>query len=134
MLMSTKPTPSVVLLLEPEILIRMVVAQYLRECGYSVIEGVSRTDFTTLIESGAQVHIILADVKLSDGSNGFELARTVRQTHPDIDVILTSSIEGKADEAHELCGDGPVKKPYHPKDVEARIKILLERRRASNRK
>src|ERR1700761_4236429 len=115
--MSAKETSSVVLLLEPEILIRMVVGQYLRECGYRVIEGVSGADFTTLIESGAQVHIILADVTLSDGTKGFELARSVRQTHPDIDVILTSSIEGKADEAHELCGEGPIRKPYHPKDV-----------------
>ena len=30
----------VVMVIEPEVLIRMTVAAYLRECGYKVIEGV----------------------------------------------------------------------------------------------
>lgn len=132
--MSTEQPQTTVLLLEPEILIRMVLAQYLRECGYTVIEGVSATDFSALIESGRELHLVLADVKLADGQSGFELAQSVRQTHPQIDVILTSGIDSKAEQAHELCGEGPIKKPYHPRDVDARIRLLLERRRAVNRK
>jgi DNA-binding NtrC family response regulator len=123
-----------ILLLEPEILIRMVVAEYLRECGYVVIEGVHAHDFRILIDSGRHPHIVLADVRLAGADNGFELARSVRQTHPHIDVILTSGITGTADEAHDLCDQGPIKKPYHPKDLESQIRILLEKRRASNRK
>jgi DNA-binding response OmpR family regulator len=131
--MSTNDPQTSILLLEPEILIRMVVAQYLRDCGYMVIEGVHADDFHSLIDSGRQPHIVLADVQLAGTSNGFELARSIRQTHPTIDVILTSGIAGAAHEAQDLCDEGPIKKPYHPKDVEARIKILLERRRAANR-
>jgi DNA-binding response OmpR family regulator len=129
----TTNDPQCILVLEPEILIRMVVAQYLRECGYTVIEGVQASDFKTLIDSGRQVHLVLADVNLSGNVNGFELSRSIRQTHPNIDVILTSSISGTAEQAHGLCEDGPIDKPYHPKDVEARIRILLERRRSSQR-
>ena len=62
-----------VLILEPEMLIRMVVAQYLRECGYTVIEGVQAADFHTLIESGRELHIVLSDINLSGSMNGFEL-------------------------------------------------------------
>jgi len=65
--------------------------------------------------------------------DGFTLATRVRQTYADVDVILTSGISGAADKAHDLCEDGPIRKPYHPKDVAARIKVLRERRRASNR-
>jgi DNA-binding response OmpR family regulator len=122
-----------ILILEPEILIRMVVAQYLRECGYTVIEGVQASDFQTLIDSGRRLHVVLADVNLSGTVNGFELSRSIRQTHPNIDVILTSGISGTAEQAHDLCEDGPIDKPYHPKDVESRIRILLERRRSSQR-
>ena len=64
---------------------------------------------------------------------GFSLAHRIRQTRSDIDVILTSGIADVAQETHELCEEGPIKKPYAPKDVETRIKILLERRRASNK-
>ena len=75
--------------------------------------------------------VVLADVKLSGEMTGFELSRGIRQTHPNIDVILTSGVAGAVAEAHDLCHDGPIKKPYHPKDVESRIRILLERRRNS---
>ena len=131
--MSKEAPPTVILLLEPEILVRMVVAQYLRECGYTVIEGVSAADFGTLMESGRELHIVMTDVTLADGASGFELAQSVRQTHPNIDVILTYGVSGTADRAHELCGEGPIRKPYHPRDVEDRIRSLLERRRKSDR-
>lgn len=132
--MSTIQVPQLVLLLEPEILVRMVVAQYLRECGYTVIEGVSASDFHALIESGCRPHIVLADVKLADGPTGFDLASSVRQTHPEIDVILTSGVSRVAEQAQDLCHEGPIRKPYHPKDVEARIKALLKRRLEASRR
>ena len=128
--MTNSETQQCILVLEPEILIRMVVAQYLRECGYTVIEGVQAADFHTLIESGRELHVVLADVNLPGETSGFELSRAIRQTHPNIDVILTSGVAGAAAQVHDLCHDGPIKKPYHPKDVESRIRILLERRRS----
>lgn len=131
--MSQKDSQQCLLILEPEILIRMVIAQYLRECGYLVIEGVQASDFHILIESGRELHVVLADVNLGGDVNGFALSKVIRQTHPNIDVILTSGVSGASEEAHELCEDGPIKKPYHPKDVEARIRILQERRRNSQR-
>ena len=132
--MAPKDSQPCVLILEPDILIRMVVAQYLRECGYLVIEGVQASDFHTLFDSGRQVHVVLTDVHLSGGVTGFEFSRVIRQTHPNIDVILTSGVGGTSQEAHDLCEDGPIKKPYHPKDVESRIRILQERRRNSQRR
>src|ERR1700753_3135829 len=131
--MNSNEAPRCVLILESDILIRMVVAQYLRECGYLVIEGVQASDFHTLVDSGRSLHIVLTDINLTGDVNGFALSRTIRQTHPHIDVILTSGVPTAAAEAHELCEEGPIKKPYHPKDVEARIRILQERRRHSQR-
>jgi hypothetical protein len=46
---------------------------------------------------------------------------------------LTSGVAGTVQQSHELCEEGPIKTPYEPKDVEARIKILLERRRAAKK-
>jgi len=130
---SMAETQSCVLILETDILVRMSVAQYLRECGYTVIEGVQASDFNTLIESGRELHIVLADINLFGDVTGFELSRSIRQTHPNIDVILTSGVAGAAEQAHGLCEDGPIRKPYHPKDLEARIRILIEKRRNSKR-
>lgn len=122
-----------IMMVEPDVVIRMVIAEYLRDCGYRVIEGVAAQDVWVVLESGRRVDVILADVKLSGDVGGFSLAHRIRQTRSDIDVILTSGISSVAQESHDLCEEGPIKKPYEPKDIEARIKILLERRRASNK-
>jgi DNA-binding response OmpR family regulator len=120
----------VVMIVEPEVLVRMVVAEYLRHCGYTVIEATAAKDVWTVLDSGHRLDVVVAEVGAVDG---FSLAKRVRQTRPDIDVILTSGIAGAAHESHELCKEGPIKQPYEPKDVEARIRILLERRRAASK-
>lgn len=120
----------VVMIVEPEVLVRMVVAEYLRECGYTVIEATAAKDVWTVIDSGHRLDVVVAEVGAVDG---FSLAKRVRQTHPGIDVILTSGITGAAHESHELCKEGPIKQPYEPKDVEARIRLLLERRRTASK-
>jgi DNA-binding response OmpR family regulator len=120
----------VVMIVEPEVLVRMVVAEYLRDCGYTVIEATAAKDVWTVLDSGHRLDVVVAEVGAVDG---FSLAKRVRQTHPEIDVILTSGITGTAHESHELCKEGPIKQPYEPKDVEARIRLLLERRRAASK-
>jgi DNA-binding response OmpR family regulator len=123
-----------IMMVEPDVVIRMVVAEHLRDCGYRVIEGVAAQDVWTVLGSGRRIDVVLADVKLAGDEDGFSLARRIRQTCPDIDVILTSGISGAAKESHDLCEEGPIKKPYDPRDIESRIRILLERGRAANRR
>ena len=122
-----------VMVVEPDVLVRMTVADYLRDCGYTVIEGVAAGDVWKVLDSGNPLDVVLADVKLSGDLDGFSLSRRIRQTHANIDVILTSGISGAANKSQQLCEDGPIRKPYHPKDVEARIKSLMERRRSSDK-
>jgi DNA-binding response OmpR family regulator len=99
-----------------------------------VIEGVAAQDVWTVLESGRRIDVVLADVKLAGDEDGFSLSRRIRQTRSDIDVILTSGISGAAQESHDLCEEGPIKKPYEPRDIESRIKILLERGRTANKR
>jgi len=121
--------PSTILIVEPDILVRMVIAAYLRECGYTVVEGVTAADAFTVLEAGRMIDVILAEVQLTGGVDGFALARQVRESHPEIDVLLASGVRKAADEAGDLCEEGPLEKPYHPQEVVRRIRILQERRR-----
>jgi DNA-binding response OmpR family regulator len=128
--MRNPPKSKVVMIIEPDVLVRMVIAEYLRACGYKVIEAMAGADLWTVLGSAHPLDVVVAEVGAVEG---FAFAKRVRQTHPDIDVILTSGIAGAAYESHELCKEGPIKKPYQPKDVEARIRVLLERRRAATK-
>jgi CheY-like chemotaxis protein len=118
-----------IMVVEPEILIRMVIADYLRNCGYKVIEGVSAEDVYVILRAGGAINIILSSVSLSGDTDGFTLARHIRQHHSNIDIILTSDAVNAANKASQLCDDGPLEKPYHPDEVIRRINLLRERRR-----
>jgi CheY-like chemotaxis protein len=130
---SSDATPATIFVVEPDILVRMVIANYLRECGYKVVEGVQADDVLTVLQAGTAIDVILAEVRLAGSLDGFGLARLIRQDHPEIDVILTSGVARAADKAGDLCEDGPLEKPYHPQEVVRRINLLRERRRMSLR-
>jgi DNA-binding response OmpR family regulator len=119
-----------IVVIEPDVLVRTELAQFLRECGFTVIEGTVEEDVWTLIEAKVKLDIIFSEVALRGETDGFLLARRIRQTHPNIDVILTTGVEAAADKAADLCHEGPLKKPYRPQDVAARVHLLLERRRS----
>jgi DNA-binding response OmpR family regulator len=122
----------VVMVIEPEVLVRMTIAEVLRDCGYKVIEGIVAEDVWTVLASGARLDIVFSEVQLAGGPDGFALARDLRRKNPEIDVILTSGVVGAAEKSKELCEEGPMKKPYQSQDVVARIKLLIERRRSSS--
>ena len=122
-----------IIVIDPDILVRMVIADYLRECGYAVIEAASVEEALIVLASGRPVHVVLAEVSLHGAMDGFALAQHVRQHFTDIDVILTGSPTSTANKAHDLCDDGPLDKPYHPKEIVKRIDLLRERRRVSAR-
>lgn len=126
-------TGATILVLEPDVLVRTAISDFLRECGYHVIEGISAHDAWSVIQSGQRLDVVFSEVQLSDNGSGFSLASELRQTHPEIDVILNSGIHSAAEKSSELCEQGPIRKPYHPQEVVRRIQLLLGRRRTSKK-
>jgi CheY-like chemotaxis protein len=59
---------------EPDILVRMVIADYLRDCGYKVVEGTNADDVLAVLGAGRKINIILAEVQLA-GSRRSTLRR-----------------------------------------------------------
>jgi CheY-like chemotaxis protein len=123
--------PTTIVIVEPDILVRMVIASYLRDCGYRVLEGITAADVMTLLRSGQKIDVVFSEVRLRGKTDGFGLARRIRARHPEIDVILTAGAARAADKASDLCDDGPLEKPYKPAEVVRRINLLRERRRTA---
>jgi len=135
--MSAKPKqksrslPSMVMILEPDVLVRASLAEYLHGCGFKVIEGQSSEEVFRVLDSDIKVDIVFAEARLAGDLTGLELAKRVRAQYPGIDVILTSGIANAADRAGDLCEEGPLDQPFHPQELLRRIHILKERRRTS---
>lgn len=118
-----------ILLLENEVLIRMPLAEYLRECGYRVLEATTVAEAEALLNAGIHVDLVFTKVRLSGGRNGFALANWLRRHHPGIKVILAASVANAAEKAGDLCASGPTPSPSHHGAVLRRIQQLLHHAR-----
>jgi CheY-like chemotaxis protein len=118
-----------VMVVEPDVLIRMTVADYLRECGYRVVEAITGEEALSILGAGIKVDTILSTVKLQGAIDGFALAQRVREGFDGTEVILTTGIAMTAKKAGELCDQGQRKRPYHPDLIVDRLKLLFEKHR-----
>ena len=116
-----------ILVVDDEVIIRTAISEYLRDCGYKVIEAAS-VDEAVLVLKQAEitVHIVLSDVEMPGARDGFALAQWVREHRPTLQVILAGSAARATKAAGELCNSGPMlAKPYDPQIVLDQIKRLL---------
>jgi DNA-binding response OmpR family regulator len=127
----TKSTPlDTVLLVEDEVLIRLPIAEYLRHCGYRVLEAANADEGLTILQKAdVRVDVVLSDIEMPGSIDGFGLAQWVRANRPGMDVVLVGTPQRAANAAAGLCESGPtLMKPYEPQAVHDRIKQLLAAR------
>ena len=119
-------TAASVLVVDGDILSRHVIADYLRQCGYAVVEAASTDEaFQALEEPTLSTDVILCDVSALGSRSGFELANWVRTNRPELEVKLAGGADAAAHTAAELCEAGPeLKRPFEPLAVVDYIKQL----------
>jgi DNA-binding response OmpR family regulator len=124
-------TAETVLVVEDDVLIRSVIAAYLRDCGYRVVEAADGEEAKTVLSrEDGRIDILLTDVEMPGGMDGFALAQWVRERRPEVEVVMAGSPRRAAEAAGDLCEQGPHgAKPYEPQVVLDRIRRLLAGRR-----
>ena len=131
----TDDASQVVLVVEDEILIRMVIAEYLRSCGYRVIEAASADEALIVLQhKELEVDVVFSDIEMPGSMDGFELSKWLRTNRPNVDVILAGTVARASDAAADLCDSGPVPKPYEPRIPAERIRQLLALRSAHKKR
>src|SRR4051812_19039171 len=103
-----------VLVLDTEVLIRMPLCQYLRDCGYRVLEAANADEAIAILQKPEiQVDVVLSDADLPGATNGFAFAVGARTLRPGLDVVLAATPSRAVDAAAKLCNDGPaLMRPY----------------------
>jgi two-component system, response regulator PdtaR len=111
-----------ILVVEDEVLIRVLIAEELRLEGFSVIEADRADDALTYIKAGEQVDLVFSDIQTPGSLDGLQLAETLREKYPDIPVILTS---GNAPPRHVGIVEAFVPKPYDVTQTIALMSAIL---------
>jgi CheY-like chemotaxis protein len=114
--MARAATPTV-LLVEDEVLISNLIANWLSERGFAVHEVATGDEAMRYIENGGQVDVLFTDVNLPGGIDGTELAMRARERRPDLPIVYASGRYGYSDLGRIVPRSVFVPKPYNPADV-----------------
>ena len=119
-----------ILILEPDLLARHPLAEYLRQCGYRVLEATTTAEARQFLSHPSySVDIVFAAVDMPD-ENGFALAAWIHRTLPSVEVVLAGTVAHAAEKAGDLCEQGPaLSKPYDHQLLLNEIRRLRASRR-----
>jgi DNA-binding NtrC family response regulator len=79
-----------ILVVEDEMLIRLIVSEELRDAGYEVVEACDADEALTVLNSLVRIDLIISDVRMPGSMDGLGLLAVVRETSPTLPVIITS--------------------------------------------
>jgi len=115
-----------VLVVEDETMVRMPIAEYLRDCGYNVVEAGDASEAIAAMDSEGPISVVFSDIRMPGNMDGFGLAQWFRSHYPSVPVLLTSGYNGgRSLSAAEIPGVRFIEKPYSQIQVERRIASLL---------
>ena len=115
-----------VLIVEDETMVRMPIAEYLRDCGYNVVEAGDAHEAIAAMDAEGPVSLVFTDVRMPGKMDGFGLAEWFRSNYPSVPVLLTSGYNGGR--SLPATSDPAVRfieKPYSQTQVVRRIEALL---------
>lgn len=117
------PAPAI-LVVEDEPMIRMDVADGLRDYGFQVFEASDGAEALQILAQ-TKVSLVFSDVQIPGKLDGFDIARHVKATLPLVPIVLTSGFVRPDAAPPDLADVAPlVAKPYD-------LARLVERFRAA---
>ena len=79
-----------ILVVEDELLVRMMVSDSLRDGGFDVIEAFNADEAICILHSGVTIDLMLSDVRMPGSMDGLGLLEYSLEKFPDLPVIMTS--------------------------------------------
>ena len=121
---ASKPT---ILVVEDVVLVRMLLADLLRQRGFEVIEAATAEDAVRVLDADFAVDLVLSDVYMPGSAmDGVALARWIHEHRPELKVVLGSGVVSTTDPADAAYFEAPiVQKPYKGEELEARLRAAL---------
>ncbi|MGF1622382.1 MAG: response regulator [Rhodomicrobiaceae bacterium] len=81
-----------ILVVEDEVLVRMAIADELRDAGFAVIEAGNADEALSVLRTSSRIDLIASDIDMPRGSiNGLELGALVREQWPGVKFLVVSS-------------------------------------------
>jgi CheY-like chemotaxis protein len=90
----SSPAPSA-LIVEDEALLLMLVAETLRDAGYTVYEAANGPVALSLLEVHTEIALMISDIRMP-GMNGYQVTEAAMALRPDLRVVLMTGYTPEA--------------------------------------
>jgi DNA-binding NtrC family response regulator len=111
--------PRTILIVEDEVMLRLWIADELRERGFTVHEAANAGEALRILTSPVVVDAVLTDVRMPGDMDGVGLTEWVARERPEMKVVITSSHQVSSP-AHAF-----IAKPYRADKVIGSLAALL---------
>jgi len=116
-----------ILCVDDDELIQATISGYLKDEGYTVFNAYDEATAMAIVKKD-HPNLILLDLVL-EKTSGLDFLKNLKDDHADIPIIMISS---RGEEIDRIIGleagaDDYVAKPFHPRELSARIKSVLKR-------
>ena len=119
--------PPVVLVVEDEWMLRDAIVHYLQDAGCLVFEAESGEDALSVLESEEPIDVLLTDIRLNGGMNGWQVGEEVRRRDANMPVIYASG--QPVEPPRQVPGSLFFHKPYSPSEILGACERLTKARR-----
>ncbi len=82
--------PTVVLVVEDEMLLRMRAVDMVEDAGFTPVEAVDADEAVAILESRSDIALLFTDIQMPGSMDGLKLAHAVHERWPPIRIILVS--------------------------------------------
>lgn len=121
-----------VLIVDDEKGIREVIKEYSVSEGYDVLEAENGLEALQKLEQNPDIDVIVLDIMMPK-MDGYTVLKNIRKTY-DIPVIMLSARADEFDklQSFDMGVDDYVTKPFSPRELMARIKVVTNRNKVTN--
>src|SRR2546423_149146 len=87
------PAQETILVVVEDVSTRMIISDYLRSCGFKVIEAANADEALVVLQRpDITIDIVFTDIEMPGTMDGFGLAQWVRAHRPALGVVLAGTV------------------------------------------
>jgi CheY-like chemotaxis protein len=113
-----------VLIVEDEMIVRLIGSDTLADAGYEVVEAETADEALRILDQHGDIEVLFTDIRMPGSMNGLELARVVHERWPAVKILITSGDTFPQDS--EIADHGRfLAKPYRTEVLRREVDKLL---------
>ena len=115
-----------ILVVEDEPTVLMFLEEALAESGYIVVSARSGGEALNILGDGlSDFSVLVADIRIGDGLDGWEIARCAREIIPDLPIVYVTGDSAVSWAEEGVPNSVLIPKPFNRSQLESAIEKLL---------